>query len=145
MAADDLDLPQRVRISAAGQALIDRVGRGRPPFWEEELARWRESARHQLGPRWEQVWAQGSSLTLEQALRIAKGEAGRPVEPEGWNRLSRREREVAALIAEGLSNAEIAERLFISERTAESHVGSILSRMGFRSRAQVAAWIGRSE
>ncbi len=145
MVDDHLNMPQRVRLSAAGQAFIDRVDMGRPPFWAAELRRWRESAQHQLGVRWEQVWGQGSSLTLEQAMQIAKGEAGHPIQPEGWDRLSRREREVATLIAEGLSNAEIAERLFISERTAESHVGSILSRMGFRSRTQVAAWIGRPE
>ena len=58
--------------------------------------------------------------------------------PQG---LSRREREVAALVAEGLSNREIAERLFISERTAEGHVEQIRNKLGFKSRAQVAAWV----
>jgi DNA-binding CsgD family transcriptional regulator/sugar lactone lactonase YvrE len=55
--------------------------------------------------------------------------------------LSRREREVAALVAEGMSNREIAERLFISERTAEGHVEQIRNKLGFKSRAQVAAWV----
>jgi DNA-binding CsgD family transcriptional regulator len=55
--------------------------------------------------------------------------------------LSRREREVAALVAEGLSNREIAERLFIAERTAEGHVEQIRNKLGFKSRAQVAAWV----
>src|SRR5437868_9594268 len=55
--------------------------------------------------------------------------------------LSRREREVAALVAQGLSNRDIAERLFISERTAEGHVEQIRNKLGFRSRAQVAAWV----
>ena len=55
--------------------------------------------------------------------------------------LSRREREVAALVAEGLSNREIAERLFISERTAEGHLEQIRNKLGFKSRAQVAAWV----
>src|SRR5438132_5462536 len=55
--------------------------------------------------------------------------------------LSRREREVAALVAQGLSNRDIAERLFISERTAEGHVEQICNKLGFRSRAQVAAWV----
>lgn len=55
--------------------------------------------------------------------------------------LSRREREVAALVAEGLSNREIAEKLFISERTAEGHVEQIRNKLGFKSRAQVAAWV----
>src|SRR5437879_8252346 len=54
--------------------------------------------------------------------------------------LSRREREVAALVAEGLSNREIGEKLFIAERTAEGHLEQIRNKLGFHSRAQVAAW-----
>jgi len=56
------------------------------------------------------------------------------------NPLSRREREVAELVAQGLTNREIAERLFISERTAEGHVQSIRNKLGFTSRTQIAAW-----
>jgi len=54
--------------------------------------------------------------------------------------LSQREREVVALVAMGMSNREIAERLVISEMTADSHVSHILRKLGFRSPAQVAAW-----
>ena len=55
--------------------------------------------------------------------------------------LTRREREIASLVAQGLTNREIAERLFIAERTAEGHVESIRNKLGFRSRTQVAAWV----
>lgn len=55
--------------------------------------------------------------------------------------LTPREREVAALVADGLTNRQIAKRLFISERTAEHHVEQIRSKLGFHSRAQVAAWV----
>ena len=54
--------------------------------------------------------------------------------------LTPRQTEVAALVADGLSNREIADRLTISERSAESHLERIRLRLGFRSRAQVAAW-----
>ena len=54
--------------------------------------------------------------------------------------LSPREREVAALVASGLSNREIGERLFIAERTAEGHLEQIRNKLGFHSRAEVAAW-----
>jgi DNA-binding CsgD family transcriptional regulator len=54
--------------------------------------------------------------------------------------LSSREREVAALVARGLTNREIAHTLFVSERTAENHVQHILVKLGFGSRAQIAAW-----
>jgi predicted ATPase/DNA-binding CsgD family transcriptional regulator len=55
--------------------------------------------------------------------------------------LSRREREVAELVAEGLTNRQIAERLFIAERTAEGHVEQIRNKLGFTSRSQIAAWV----
>ena len=59
---------------------------------------------------------------------------------EAFGGLTAREREVAALIADGLSNRDIAERLVLGERTIETHVGNVLSKLGFTSRAQVAAW-----
>lgn len=57
--------------------------------------------------------------------------------------LSRREREVAKLVADGLTNRQIGERLFISERTAEGHVEQIRNKLGFTSRSQIAAWVAR--
>jgi len=55
--------------------------------------------------------------------------------------LTPRQLEVATLVAEGLTNRQIAERLHITERSAESHLERIRVRLGFRSRAQVAAWV----
>ena len=57
------------------------------------------------------------------------------------NRLSPREREVAELVTQGLSDREISSRLVISRRTAESHVAHILTKLGFSSRVQVAACV----
>jgi DNA-binding CsgD family transcriptional regulator len=57
--------------------------------------------------------------------------------------LTPREREVAGLVAEGLSNRQIAKRLYLSERTAETHVQNILTKLGFTSRTQVAGWAAR--
>jgi trimeric autotransporter adhesin len=54
--------------------------------------------------------------------------------------ISRREREVAALVAEGLTNREIGQRLFVSERTVDAHLEHIREKLGVSSRAQVAAW-----
>ena len=54
--------------------------------------------------------------------------------------LTPRQTEVAALVADGLTNRQLAERLGITERSAESHVERIRLRLGFRSRSQVAAW-----
>jgi non-specific serine/threonine protein kinase len=58
--------------------------------------------------------------------------------------LTAREREVAALIAEGLTNGQLAERLYISPKTAAVHVSHILTKLGLSSRAEIAAWTVRN-
>ena len=58
--------------------------------------------------------------------------------------LSGREDEVAGLIAQGMTNRQIADALVISERTAQNHVQHILTKLGFSSRSQIAAWVSRS-
>jgi DNA-binding NarL/FixJ family response regulator len=62
----------------------------------------------------------------------------------GEGELTAREREVAVLLAEGLSNAELARRLYISPKTAAVHVSNILMKLGMSSRAEVAAWAVRT-
>jgi predicted ATPase/DNA-binding CsgD family transcriptional regulator len=60
-------------------------------------------------------------------------------------RLSRRGQEIAELVALGLTNRAMAERLHLSERTVEWHVEQILNKLGFSTRSQIAAWVGRSQ
>jgi DNA-binding NarL/FixJ family response regulator len=59
--------------------------------------------------------------------------------------LTAREREIAGLMADRLSNREIAERLVITEGTVEVHIKHILGKLGFRSRRQVAAWVAHQQ
>ncbi|MFC6885102.1 MULTISPECIES: ATP-binding protein [Actinomadura] len=91
----------------------------------------------------------GAALPLGEATALARGERDpalpRAAPPAGSadDPLTRREREIAALVAEGLANREIAERLVISKRTVDSHVEHILAKLGFGSRTQIAAWTQR--
>ncbi|WP_406302232.1 LuxR C-terminal-related transcriptional regulator [Streptomyces sp. NBC_00885] len=91
----------------------------------------------------------GRALTLEQAVAYALQDASvadaPPPVQEASSPLTRREGQVADLVAEGMTNKEIAARLTISRRTAEGHVDHILTKMGFTSRAQIAAWATRNQ
>ena len=88
--------------------------------------------------------AAGRALSLEQAIAYAQNLAGisdasasiKKV-PDG---LTEREREVAALIAQGKSNGEIADELIVSKRTVEKHSANILSKLGYTSRSQIVRW-----
>jgi len=71
--------------------------------------------------------------------------AAEPVRSGATIELSKREREVAQLVARGLSNREIADRLYLSERTIDNHVHHILDKLGFDSRVQVATWLVKNE
>jgi DNA-binding CsgD family transcriptional regulator len=84
---------------------------------------------------------------LERALalkdKFETAVAQRPGRRSASDTLTAREREIASLMSDGLSNHDIAERLVISEGTVEVHVKHILGKLGFRSRAQVAGWVAR--
>jgi predicted ATPase/DNA-binding CsgD family transcriptional regulator len=100
--------------------------------------------------RFEEAFAEGASYSLDQALATAFAESrgmrgpaspGRRARTPVPGGLTRREWEIAQMLAEGLSNKEIAERLVISRRTAEAHVEHILTKLGFRSRTRVSSWV----
>lgn len=66
-----------------------------------------------------------------------------PAEPDLLGELTERERGVLELIGQGLSNREIAERLFLAEKTVKNHVTSLLAKLGMQRRTQAAAWVAR--
>jgi DNA-binding NarL/FixJ family response regulator len=100
-----------------------------------------------LGPsKFEVEFKAGKHLTRADAIELALGEpahgaATAASDGAGAGLLGKREFEVARLVAGGLSNKQIGARLFISERTVESHVRGILNKLGFNSRAQIAGWM----
>ncbi|MER7395217.1 LuxR C-terminal-related transcriptional regulator [Streptomyces sp. NPDC000151] len=94
--------------------------------------------------RFTEMYAQGARLSVEELVDVASGRSRGPKGAEDGSPLgplTARERQVARLIAEGLANRQIAERLVISKRTADAHVEHILSKLGFSSRNQVAAMV----
>ena len=87
----------------------------------------------------DKAWESGRAMSLAQLLALAREAPGK--EAGGAGGLSKRELEVARLVASGMTSRGIAERLFLSERTVESHLEHILTKLGFSSRAQVAGWV----
>jgi DNA-binding CsgD family transcriptional regulator len=88
------------------------------------------------------VLGRGDQIT---AALWPTAERGRKRAGDGGLPLTAREREVAGLIAAGLTNRQIGARLFIAERTVDTHVGRILAKLGCTTRAQVAALIAGRE
>lgn len=103
-----------------------------------------KTAREELGDAtFDAIHARGIALALDDALALALHERRQPA-PEARPpapTLTRRQREVAEMVAAGMSNKEIAAKLVISLRTAEGHVESILTKLDFTTRTQIANWV----
>lgn len=116
------------------------------PFLAEDSARSRDQLTSQLGPdELSQHMKWGEEANMTQVLELALGEKFK-TEPKKTSEkpasspLTPREEEVAELIAQGLSNQDIASRFTLSRRTVEGHVQKILVKLGFVSRTQIAYW-----
>jgi non-specific serine/threonine protein kinase len=134
------------RLFGAAEALREQIGAAPHLPWRAEHERWVAAAWVELGEEtFAAAWAEGRALSLDDVVAYQPPEqamAGRsrPSPGAGPGGLSPRELEVALLIAQGLTNRRIAETLVIAEWTVDTHVRHILNKLGFRSRAQVAAW-----
>jgi pimeloyl-ACP methyl ester carboxylesterase len=139
--AHELDLTELLPQVRAATLVVHREhDRGAPYAQAEELAAGIRRARLVRLPGRDHLPYIGDADALADTIRRFLG-LGIGRSPGGV--LTPRQRQVAALVAEGMSNREIADRLVITERSAESHVERIRIRLGFRSRAQVAAWVAR--
>jgi non-specific serine/threonine protein kinase len=150
VACADKQYERAARLLGALQATWRSIGASRPESLSDEHERCETQTRKALGQRaFEVAFRGGQALPLTEVVAYALGDGTGPGPGHADSeaapvQLTRREAEIAELIAEGLSNKEIAARLVIAQRTAEGHVEHILTKLGFSSRAQVAAWVARS-
>ena len=137
------------RLLGAGESIRVATGATINRVFAGVVAGAEQSAIGLLGAaRFESEHVGGTALGRLAAIELALGRkpptdppAERPAHRET---LGKREAEVAGLISKGLSNKEIAARLLLSRHTVDSHVRSILNKLGFNTRAQIAAWVGSS-
>ncbi len=148
-AASRGDYIRASQLAGAHARLANEYSYFEKEFWSDRRVAWEKVCAMKLGARYEQAWSHGRRFDLQGAIDFALDQQllpapftgeGDPETAVDAGPLSRREREVAILVAAGLTNREIAERLFIAERSAEGHVERIRNKLGVRSRTEVATW-----
>ena len=137
------------RLLGAAETMRAAAGARAMGFVTARVAMAREEAILALGQaRFDSEYETGGRMSREAAVTLALGHTDAPAHPAAripaTAPLARREADVARLVAEGLTNRQIGARLFIGERTVDSHVRSILNKLGFNTRAQIAAWVATS-
>lgn len=144
------------RLWGAAEALREEIGVDSLSHWDlygYDYEGRVSAARNMLGDEgaWERAWADGRAMTPGEAVEYALN-TREPAPPTALtprkpplveapdDPLTSREREVAVLVGRGLTNRQISSELSVSERTVHNHVSNILSKLGLRSRAQIAVW-----
>lgn len=130
-----------VRLFGAADAGRARIGIVRVVGFPFDVASVLEQLRKRLGDEaFNEVWTEGAALLLDDAIAYAlRGRGPRQRPPSGWDSVTPTEHKVIALVAEGLSNPQIAERLVISRRTVSTHLSHIFAKLGVSSRAELAS------
>ncbi len=148
------------RLLSAANALLQRIDYAIPAAEQAYVQKLVDRLRRALPPaRFAEAWDGGQLMTVEEAIehaqraltggglqgstparKVDRRSVRAPSPQQSVAGLSPRERQVAALVAEGRSNREIAQALGITEKTANTHIQNIFNKLGFSSRAQVAAW-----
>jgi predicted ATPase/DNA-binding CsgD family transcriptional regulator len=130
-----------LRLAGAAQACRDAYESALPEPNRAYLDSWLAPSLRKVGAAAAGLIAEGRQMTLTAALECALAdEPGQAWRPGPRQSLTRREEQVAVLVAGGLTNRDIAARLCLSVRTVEVHVDHILTKLGFHTRTQLAAW-----
>ncbi len=130
-----------VRLWAAATSARTRMGTVRRPNPVLTISDDIAAARSRLGEdAFTDAWSAGEVTELDDAVAFAlRGWGPRRRPPAGWDSLTPTELKVVALVAEGLTNPQIGERLFVSKRTVSAHLRNVFGKLGVSTRAELAA------
>jgi predicted ATPase/DNA-binding CsgD family transcriptional regulator len=129
-----------VPLLAAATTARAALGFPRRPVEADRIAGWIAAGREYLSGQAQPAWERGAGLSITEAAVMARRGRGPRRRPAfGWPSLTPAERDVADLVARGLTNPEIAARLGVRAGTVKDHVSSVLRKLGVRTRAELAA------
>jgi predicted ATPase/class 3 adenylate cyclase/DNA-binding CsgD family transcriptional regulator len=130
---------EAVRLFGAAQSFRQAMGAVRFKVWDKGYEASVAALRKAIGKEdFDAAWAEGAALSIDEAIAYARrgrGERKRPT--SGWASLTPTELDVVRLVSEGLTNKDIATRLFISPRTVETHLTHVYAKLNVASRVQL--------
>jgi DNA-binding CsgD family transcriptional regulator len=131
---------EAARLFGAAEAMRHRMGSVRFKIDDAACDAWATVARDGLGEdNFDAAWTEGAALSTEQAIAYAqRGRGARKRPSTGWASLTPTELDVVRLVKGGLGNKDIAGRLFISHRTVQTHLTHVYTKLGLKSRVQLA-------
>ena len=139
LAGNDRSYREAARLFGAAEAVRQRIGTVRLKIHDAAYVASVATVRDVMGDNdFECAWAEGAALSIEETIAYAqrgRGERKRPT--SGWASLTPTEREVVRLVREGLTNKDIAARLFVSPRTVQTHLTHVYTKLGLTSRVHL--------
>lgn len=140
LAVDAGNHADAARLFGAADAVRGRTGESRMPVHQDAHQKALQNCCNKLGEHaFRALRNEGAALSTDEAVGYAlrgRGERKRP--GSGWAALTPTELDVARLVSEGLTNKDIAERLFVSPRTVQAHLTHMYTKLGYTSRVQLA-------
>jgi predicted ATPase/class 3 adenylate cyclase/DNA-binding CsgD family transcriptional regulator len=145
IAADQDSSAEALRLLGAADRLRRETGYAwRFPTEQQTFDSASARAEHDLGDRAQSAWEQGQELDWRDAVAYAQRARGERARPRrGWKSLTATEQHVLTLVAQGLTNRQIGERLFITAGTVKTHLENIFAKTGYHNRTELAAAAAR--
>ncbi|MFZ0712822.1 response regulator transcription factor, partial [Mycobacterium sp.] len=139
LAGDSGSQREAARLLGAAHNIRQRTGAVRFKIYDASCEAWAASVRDTMSEKdFDAAWAEGGALSTQDAIAYAqRGRGARKRPASGWASLTPTELDVVRLVSAGLSNNDVAARLFVSPRTVQTHLTHVYAKLGLTSRVQL--------